>query len=158
MNCRPNKLTPGFTLLEILMVVAIMGILVTIIITSFSTLNKAQALDKSARQGASILNQARMLTLSSKEDSVYGVHFESSEITLFKGGSYSSNDPDNIISPLNSIVSITNINLSGGGVDVIFGRLTGNTNTPGTVTFSLDSSTATKTISVSGTGLIEIED
>ncbi len=144
----------GFTLLEILMVIAIMGILITIIISSFSILNKSQALEKSVRQGASIVSQARSLTLSSKEDSNYGVHFESSTLTLFKGSTYSALDGSNITTSLNNLVLITNIALTGGGSDVVFERLNGSINTPGTITYTLGSKT--KSLTISGTGLIEV--
>ncbi len=151
---KKNPGNHGFTLLEILMVIAIMGILITIIISSFSILNKSQALEKSVRQGASIVSQARSLTLSSKEDSNYGVHFESSALTLFKGPTYSALDANNIVTPLNNLVSITNIALTGGGSDVVFKRLNGSINTPGTITYTLSSKT--KSLTISATGLIEV--
>ncbi len=151
---KKNPDNHGFTLIEILMVIAIMGILITIIISSFSILNKSQALEKSVRQGASIVSQARSLTLSSKEDSNYGVHFESSTLTLFKGPTYSALDANNIITPLNNLVSITNIALTGGGSDVVFERLSGSISTPGTITYTLGDKT--KSLTISGTGLIEV--
>ena len=147
----------GFTLIEVLGVVAVMTILMTIVLTSFSTLNKNQALDKSAKYIASIIEEARGNTLFSKNDSQYGIKFETSRVTMFKGTTYSPTSPDNVVYDLNSLVSISNISLSGGGSEFVFDRLTGNTNQTGTITLSVNSSTTTKAyITFSKTGIVEV--
>jgi prepilin-type N-terminal cleavage/methylation domain-containing protein len=147
----------GFTLMEILGVVAIMTILMTIVLTSFSTLNKNQALDKSAKYIASIIEEARGNTLFSKNDSQYGIKFEASKVTMFKGASYSLSSPDNVVYDLNSLVTISNISLSGGGSELVFDRLTGNTSQTGTITVSLNSSSTSKAfITFSKTGIVEV--
>ncbi len=143
--------------MEIVGVVAIMTILMTIVLTSFSTLNKNQALDKSAKYIASIIEEARGNTLFSKNDSQYGIKFESSKVTMFKGASYSPSSPDNVVYDLNSLVTISNISLSGGGSEMVFDRLTGNTTQTGTITVSLNSSSTTKAyVMFSKTGIVEV--
>jgi prepilin-type N-terminal cleavage/methylation domain-containing protein len=147
----------GFTLMEILGVIAVMTILMTIVLTSFSTLNKNQALDKTARYVASIIEEARGNTLFSKNDSQYGVKFSASSVTLFKGATYSSSSPDNVVYELNPLVTISNISLSGGGSEMVFDRLTGNTTQTGTITLNLNSGTTTKAyVSFSKTGIVEV--
>ena len=148
----------GFTILEILFVVAIMALVVTIITFSLSKLNASQALDKSATLVISILDEARSLTLSSKNDSQYGVYFEDSQLTLFQGATYSSSDPANVVTSLHSLVGLRNVTLSGGGTSVVFKRLTGNTDETGTVEVFLKASPASfYTITISVTGIVELD-
>jgi prepilin-type N-terminal cleavage/methylation domain-containing protein len=147
----------GFTLLEIMIVIVIMTILLTIVLTSFSNLNKSQALDKSANHIASIIEEARGNTLFSKNDSQYGVKFETSRVIVFKGVTYSPSNGDNVVYELNNLVNISNISLSGGGSEIVFDRLTGNTSQTGILTLSLVTSTTTRAyVSFSKTGIVEV--
>lgn len=148
----------GFTLLELLFVIVIAGIISTIIFLSLFKLNSSQALEKSADLVASVLNEAKALTLSSKGDTQYGVHFEPTQVVLFMGGAYSPSDGANVVSTLHSLTGIQNINLNGGGSDVIFKRLTGNTDQHGSVeVFLLASTTVSRTITISATGVVELD-
>ncbi len=147
----------GFTVLEMLIAIAIITLMVTIVTISFSKLNSAQTLEKSATLVTSVLDEARSLTFSSKGDSQYGVYFENSKVTLFKGAIYSSTDPANVITDLHSLVGLRNITLSGGGTSVVFKRLTGNTDQTGTMEIFLkDSPTTFRTITISATGIVEL--
>ena len=147
----------GFTVIEILMVIVVMTIVIGIVIISLSKLNSSQALDKNTSLVVSILDQARSLTLSSKDSSQYGVYLEASSMTLFKGSTYALSDPLNVVTTIDSKVGIRNITLLGGGSAVVFQRLTGNTGQPGTLEiFIKDSSTIMKVINISGTGVISI--
>lgn len=147
----------GFSLIEIIIVIAIFAALFVITLTAFSRFNNNQALNRSVSEVTSILNEARALTLASKNNAVYGVHFLSDRVTLFTGQIFSPSDPDNEVNVISSKVSISNIALSGGGDDIIFQRLTGKTNQNGTITLSLISdSSKSKTITVEVSGIIEI--
>ena len=147
----------GFTVLEILVAISIITLVVTIITISFSKLNSAQALDKSATLVTAVLDEARSLTLSSKGDSQYGIYFGDSQVTLFKGATYSPSDPANVVTNLHALVSLRNITLFGGGTSVVFKRLTGNTNQTGTAeVFLKDSPTTFRTITISATGIVEL--
>ena len=144
--------------MEILVVIGVTVLLVVITLNSFSNLNRREALKKEALQVASIFDQARSLTLSSKKASKYGVHLEADKVTIFQGDTYSSGDPGNITTSLNPLVTITNIELSGGGSDLVFDRLTGATSQYGTTTISLSSDLAqTKSVIIYPTGVSEIK-
>lgn len=146
----------GFTVVEILVALAVAGIVALIVTGSFSKAVPREALDKETGIVISLLDQARNQTLSSKKAAVYGVHFESAKAVLFTGSAYSGLDPSNVIEPLNSLVKIASTSLSGGGSEVIFKRLTGETAQSGTVTLSLVADASqTKTITVFGTGLAQ---
>ncbi|OHA88634.1 MAG: hypothetical protein A3C70_03490 [Candidatus Zambryskibacteria bacterium RIFCSPHIGHO2_02_FULL_43_14] len=147
----------GLTVLEILFAISILTLAVTIVAFSFSKLNSKQALDRSADLVVSILDDARSLTLSSKGGSQYGVQFEASQVILFKGVAYSSSDSSNVVTELNPMVGLRNVVLSGGGVSVVFERLTGNTNHAGSVEVFLKAVPETlRTISISATGVSNV--
>lgn len=146
----------GFTILEILIALSILTLVTTIVAFSFSKLNSSKALGGSANLVVSTLDEARSLTLSSADASQYGVHFEDSQIILFKGSTYSSSDPLNVAVELNSLVGLRNIILVGGGMNVIFKRLTGRTDESGTLQVFLKDNPGTfLSITISGSGLAE---
>ncbi len=145
----------GFTLIEIIVIIGILLVISFLTFSSFSNLNSAQALDKDVMEVTSLLNEARSLTLSSKESSQYGVHFETDRIVLFKGSSYSPSESSNIYVDLNRHVLITGINLSLGN-EVIFERLTGKALSIGTITLALRAPPATsRTITISSSGIVD---
>ena len=146
----------GYTLLETLVVVAISTIIITIVTLSFGGLNSAQALDKSVRNVLSVLDEARSQTLSSLDDSRYGVRIEAARVILFKGSSYVASDPENEEIELHSLVGIRDISLAGGGTSVVFDRLTGATSQFGSFELYLkEASTTYRTISIARTGVVE---
>lgn len=150
------KKNNGFTLIEVLVVLAISAILVAISLSSYSSWNKNTEFNISGKTVSSYLSDARNLTLASKNSSVYGVHLETTKVVLFTGDTYSSSEPSNkeYIFPNNVQISV--INLNGGGSDVIFNRLTGETNQFGTTTISrIDDPSSTIDIVVKQTGVIE---
>lgn len=146
----------GFTLIEVLIVVAIAVILFSVAVTPFFGLNSRQALLKESSNVVAILEHSRSMTLSSKGGEPHGVHLESDRVVLFTGDAYVLDDPDNISIRLNSLVSISNVSLTGGATDVVFELQTGETNVSGSVTLSLvASSTQAKTININSTGIID---
>lgn len=146
----------GFSLIEVIIVIAIFTVLFTITSTAFSRFNNNQALNRSVSEATSILDEARALTLASKNNTVYGVHFQSDKVILFTGQIFSDLDPDNKINIISSRVFISNIALLGGGNEIIFQRLTGKTEQNGTITLSLISdSSKSKIITVQVSGIIE---
>ena len=134
-NTRP-KLVSGFSMLELFIVLAIITLLCGIVIATFIDFRKNQALSKDTETIVEVLNQARNQTISSKNQSAYGVHFASSVVTLFTGGTYSAGASDNQNFSLNSADTVLTISLTGGGSNVVFTRISGETTQNGTITVS----------------------
>lgn len=146
----------GFTVLEILLGVAILILVTAIVIISFSKMNENKALEKSADLIATILDEARSKSLSGEDASVYGVHLDASAATLFKGRNYSAASPDNEVTELNSLTGVRNIALSGGGSDIVFERMWGNTEQSGTFEiYLINSPEKFKTVSINSAGIVE---
>ncbi|MHB1330478.1 MAG: pilus assembly FimT family protein [Minisyncoccota bacterium] len=147
----------GFTMIETLVVVAVVMLILGVVTTPFFDLNERQALLKETSNVASVLNHARSMTLSSKGGVQHGVHLESDRVVLFQGPTYNSASSDNVSLPLNSLVNISNISLATGLNDVIFEELTGTTASYGNVTISLNaSSTQSRIITITSTGIVNV--
>lgn len=148
------KMKNGFTLIEILITLSILVILSTIVLSTFRLFDEKEALSKDFFMIISTLEKARNQTLFSKDSSSYGVHFETNQVVLFKGETYSSSDPENVVNKLHSKVIISNISLEGAVSDVVFERLSGKTDQNGSVTItSKIDATNSKTINILKTGL-----
>ena len=148
----------GYTLIEIAIVIVIMMFILGIILSAFITVGPNKALDGDTQTVKATLEEARELTLSAKGDTQYGVHLETNHVMLFKGAVYSPSDPTNEVVGLNNKVNISAITLQGGGSEVIFDRLTGATQEPGTTTLSLIASPTTKhDIIISPTGTVDTQ-
>ena len=118
-------MSKGFTILEILISLSVLAIIAVIILTTFVSFRKSQALVLDTDTVVAVLRQARNQTIASKNSSAYGVHFASSKVTLFTGSTYSSGSSSNQDFILNSTDSVLTISLAGGGSDVVFQRLSG---------------------------------
>lgn len=146
----------GFTLLEILVTVAVLTIILSMSIIGLRDFQERKALQASERITRSLIEDARIRTLGSKYDAQYGVRFATSSVTLFRGSAYMDSDPNNEVSQLPSFAEITDVALSDGSSEIVFERLTGSASASGTIQFSLVSdATASGTLSISLGGLVE---
>lgn len=150
----------GISLIEMLVVIAIGAILVTAVIISFSSFRNNKIVDVSADQILSVLNEARVKTVSSEDYSRFGVRLEAARAVFFKGDVFTEPNPSNsnIETPLSPLVEISDISLNGGGADIVFQKLTGKTNNYGSLRVRLKSdNNKYKTISIKSTGLANIQ-
>ncbi|MFA6520176.1 MAG: hypothetical protein WCT44_01060 [Candidatus Paceibacterota bacterium] len=148
-----NFYKKGITALEFLLVIAILGILFTIVIPQFSRIKENQVLKSTIGDVVSSLNKARTKTLASVSSSSYGVHLQSDKVIIFKGTVFSSGDSNNETINITSPATISNVTLAGtssSSGDVYFNRLSGAPNKTGTVTISTPS--FSKIITLSATG------
>lgn len=143
----------GFSLLETLIVVGLMVFIISINLDSFSNIKSKNLLKKTVSSSEKFLNEAKVMTISSFEDSNYGVHFDEDRMVLFKGNIFNSEDSENKEIFFDTGVFCT-LNLEGGGSDVIFKKLTGETDYYGTITFSLAEGSFEETLNILSTGII----
>lgn len=148
----------GFTISELLVVIAIAIVLFSIVVSSLSNFRNNSDLVTIAEEGISALLEARTRTLSAYNGAVHGVHFESGKFVLFQGAVYNPVDPLNKETLLPSTVTISTTTLAGGGQDVVFKRLTGDTDQYGTVRWELVSNSSIfRIIEISQTGLSSLQ-
>jgi len=141
----------GITLAEVLLAIAIVGILATIVLPGFTKIKKIQILKSTTEEIVSVLEKARSQTLASLNSSSYGVHFETNRVIIFSGTAFSSDEVTNQVVDLISSATITNINLNNSATDLYFNRLSGLPNTSGTITVEVPG-ISSKTITISATG------
>lgn len=146
----------AMTLVEILIVIALMSILAMLSLQAFYSVLSSKSLESETARVVAELQRARALTLASKYSSAYGIHLATTSITLFQGTGYISASATNTLSTLSSSVKLA-YTLAGGGSDIIFQRLTGESTTTGLITLSLaNKASTTKSITVYQTGLLDV--
>lgn len=142
-------------LLELLLSIVVLGLLAVISVRSFSAYRANQEMLFAVDLVSSAFGTARTQTIAGKAASQYGVHVGNTEVVLFRGTTYATSSMSNATSTFPSSVSVFGRSLSGGGADVVFKRLTGTTDQPGTVTLrSRNASIPNRTIQVLSTGVV----
>jgi len=152
---KPRLWRGGFTLIEVIVVIAILGILATITTLSFNNFRGKDSLEANASSVLSMYEKARENTVSSLENSKYGVYATTTKFVIFKGDVYSEGANGNDEFLLEGGVVLQSIDLIGGGQSVVFERLTGKTSEYGLITIGLSSDPTKKIdIIIENTGLI----
>ncbi len=145
----------GFTVVELLVILGVLILLVSIFLSTFVQFRKHQSLLMDTDTIVGVLRQARNQTLSSQNSVNYGVHITAPTVTLFVGPSYSAGAGNNQVFSLSSTDTIVNVALTGGGSDVIFNRLSGETAQNGSITVSSPGIPENKTVTIYKTGLVD---
>ena len=153
-GCRPwrhdhtdgRSCITGFTLLEIVVSIAILILIASAASVSFSNSRNVRELTTASQNVLSILRTAQSKTLAGEENSQWGVHIEQTQVVLFRGVSYAGAGFTEAY-PLPSTIEIANISLAGSGSDIIFKRIEGTTDETGIFELRVKSDTA-KTFSV----------
>lgn len=131
----------SFTLTELIVIIGILVILTAISISVFRFFQRESDLNNSTEEIINTLRLAQSKTLASEAASQYGLYFDTfvspHQYILFKGSDFATRDTSfDEIYELPDTVEIYEINL-GGGKEVVFNRLTGETNQPGNVALRL---------------------
>ncbi len=153
----------GFTMIELLVSLAILVVLGAIAIPSLVSLLKTPQLDDTAQEVINILRVAQNKTLASENNSQYGIYFNTAtspdQYILFKGANYASRDTsyDKIYSVGSNVEfsQINTTNASGNANQVVFDRLTGSTANAGNISLDFqDDHSQSKIIYVDNSGVI----
>ncbi len=151
----------GFTLLELIIVIAISVILISITTGAYFGAHRKAVLNTTAEQIQQVLRLARQKSLSQEEGLGWGVHFENPSsgggtpwYALYKGSPYNSAN----ITAYYYLPSQVSFFVPGSGtsLNVEFSKLTGST-VNNNIIIQLNPEGTQKTISVLSTGAIEIQ-
>ncbi len=133
-----KKLEKGFTLVELIMVVGLVMILLSFGWINLTSLPSKASLQTDLTTLINDIKSQQMLSMTGDtaggEVSDYGIYFENASYTLFKGGTYDPNDPNNFK------IILSNDNLSFTGVSfpgniILFKKGSGET-VPGELSIS----------------------
>lgn len=129
-----NQAKKGFTLVEILLVLAIITILAGVTAPFYSELMNRNELDVAIQATSGSLKRAQVLSQAMTYDDGWGVKIESGAVTLFKGNSFATRDTafDEVV---NISTNLTILNDS----EFTFDKFTGLPQVTGTVTIETTS-------------------
>ena len=144
-----NFYKQGITVMELLIVLAVLGIIFSVALPQFSKTRELQVLKSGVNDILSSINKARSQTLSSLNSSEYGVHFQADKVIIFKGIVFSAGATDNEIINITSPASIENFTFAEG--NIYFHRISGAPSATGIVTIS--TTNYSKIITISATGM-----
>ncbi|MEI7480069.1 MAG: type II secretion system protein [bacterium] len=145
----------GFTLIEIMIVIAIGVILATIVTFSFFAMKERGNINKNISQAKVLLEQAKVQSVSGLNDTNYGVHVQFDKLVLFSGSTYFASSTDNV--PLifeNNLFFATSSFAGGDGSNVVFKKITGATDNYGSLTIKTSNSSTSAVIYISPAGAI----
>lgn len=146
--------TKAFTLVELLIVLAILFIVALLSLVTIRTVYRHSALKTATQEVRGSLTEARTRTIAGTDDSVFGVHLSTSSVTRFTGATYSSTTSSNATYIFEGGVRATGTLVSMGG-DIIFSRLTGETSASGTVYLVDSTIDATTSVTIYASGFVE---
>lgn len=150
-HTRTNR---GLTFLEITISLGILAVLLVVIIPSFMDFRRNSILNTETQNVITLVNKARLSSMSSKEDFQYGIHFEAGKVVLFQGDTYTAGAGTNEELVLNTALTLSSVVVNGGGADVVFQKVTGATNQNATTTLLVTGGTASTTILVLPSGVV----
>lgn len=157
MSYEKNTLTytsRGFTLVEILIVISVVGIMASVVLYNFSAKRNTQVLSNTEDEVVALVSEARSRTVSAEENMQYGVHFQSNRVVLFQGATFVDGAGENREISIDPVITITSIALAGSSTDVVFKKMTGETDTYGSLVIKNTSSFQQKTITISRAGFV----
>lgn len=148
----------GFSLIEMLVAVAILGMLSQIVFVSISQMQDSQALEKELDFVKSLIQKTRLASLNAKNGTTHAVYFASTSIQTKESGTttvQTFNLSNNIVLIQNNLKNVSN----GSATSTIwFAKISGYANATGTLQYALQKSGQnlnTKTLTINGLGIVE---
>lgn len=150
----------GYTLIEVLLVIGIIALLLATSVPFYQIAFTKGDLDTNASKLLTNIRFAQAMSMNGLENDVYGIHLDSSSLpqqyTLFKGTTFNPSETYNQTFELSSQISIEDLNLNGGGSDILFSEFSGETINYGTITLG-DRSGNQRVILINEIGMIDVE-
>ncbi len=138
-------------MIEVVLTLTLTAIVMGFLLGYYRTSQIRASINTEASSMIAYIRLIQSNTSSGLDNSVHGIHLEQESYTSFLGDTYNPLDVKNFTISLPPTVVIQNINLNGGGSDIVFSRPFGETNTYGT--FELSTIDAIKTIPISITNI-----
>ena len=153
----------GFSIIEVLMVVAMTGVLSLMVAPYLSDILGRKDIGNYALEAMDSLREAQSSVMSGKNNARYGVHFEGAKFVFFQGATYSPADPNNVEHAFSGFANISAVSLAPGGVctlpagtgncDVHYANHFGTPTESGTIVIT--DGTNPKTVTVGAAGMID---
>jgi len=164
-RCSNNNNAKGFTLIEILVVLGVLGLLAASALVALSTLRGGSDLQAEAQGFSQVLELARSKTIASEGATRYGVYATSASphrYILFQGNNYALRvvSEDEVYNLRDTVEFVAPASFSGlSGQEVVFDRIQGSTSNAGYAKLQMKAdSNNSSTVSVGSSGNVEIND
>jgi len=139
----------GFTLLELLLSVAIITMLVGLSVPVYESFARNNDLDVATQLMGSALRRAETYARAANYDNAWSVEVQSTTITLFQGASFASRN-----TAYDETVSLPASVTPSGLAEVQFAKFSAAPNTTGTITFTSTTNTV-RTVAVNAKGMVD---
>ena len=123
----------GFSIIEIIFVLAIIAIMTSLVIPRKDGFSGKIDLENAAISIDSKIKLAKSRSISALDGNKHGIHFEPNRVVIFQDDIYVEGAAENEVFIFSDKIEINLISLAGGGDDLIFKRLTGETENFGTI-------------------------
>jgi len=143
----------GFSLIEIIIVVAILSVLAATVVSGFIAFNKNSTLKNNSEEFVSVVKLAQNQAMSSENYSRYGIHIDKdsspNKYVLFQGDTYNEEATTNQTYNLDNSMEFGDDGLN----QVVFERLTGFPDQSGSVSLQIrNEPSKSKTIDITNSG------
>jgi prepilin-type N-terminal cleavage/methylation domain-containing protein len=139
----------GFTLIEVLLSVSIIGMLAGISLPVYESFIRRNDLDLASQQLAATLRRAENYARSVKQDSAWSVEIQGSGVTLFQGTNFATRN-----TVYDESFSIPASITPSGLTEVQFAKFTAFPNTTGSITLS-STTNSTRTVTLNAKGMVD---
>lgn len=154
MNLTQRRQAKGFTLVEILVVLAIMGVLAAVTFAGMSQYGQRQQYQQFVGEVQNGFTETRAKTIAAFGNTAHGVYVGSTTIEFFPGTIPVPGSSDNSILTIPAYIDVTPT-LTGAATAVTFARLTGVPDVTGTVTLTDTRTLTTTVLTISESGLVQ---
>ena len=128
-----NNLREGFTLIEILLSLALVTLLTAISVPFYQSFQQANELDATKETILSALRTAKTYARESKDNANWGVYISTENVVLFQGDSYTTRDPSyDLYYSISSKVSLY------GSTEFVFNTPFGSPTSTGTIGLAIN--------------------
>lgn len=146
----------GFTLIEILLVIAFFGFFTAATITAFNSMLQTQALTRGVNDVASIIEDARVRTLAGEQDMQFGVVVGSTTVTQVRGPSYDVSSSTSVVFSLPNNVEASGATNALPAL-IVFDPITGSASSVLEVTYTHTQKTGSSAgVTIEATGLVSV--
>lgn len=138
----------GFTLIEMLLSVMIIGMLVSLSLPIYQSFQARNDLDVTTESVANMLRRAQTYARGVQDDSVWSVRIQNGSAVLYKGATYASRD-----TTYDETTTIPSTFAVAGLSDITFSKLLAVPSTTGNVTLT-GTTNDTRTVTINAEGMV----